>query len=117
MSITNHVIWDKVKPFVDVQVYAPDGGHKNPRVRIELRRVPVDLAGEFLAATMPCVCCGNTIHPIRHRAAPTKRGAAGNLYYAPSCPLSVSVGCSRGSEARDEYSLIKSIFRPDLGQS
>lgn len=115
MSIVVQPLWQQVKSYFKIEVYARDGGHKKPRVRIEVLRMPPALEAQALGLTMPCVACGADIHPIRSRKPPgNKRGAARHAYYAPCCPLSVNVGCSRGGAARDEYIRVKHILRPDL---
>ncbi len=115
MTITKTKLFEELRPFFHIEVYDKDGSTRTPRIRIEFRSMPAELKARALAFTMPCVACGEAIHPVRGRAAPKKRGTPDqNLYYAPSCTLAASIGCSRGGAARDEYALIKSIFRPDL---
>jgi hypothetical protein len=110
-------IWQKVQPYIKIEVYDKDGGHKHPRVRIELdSATPDELKKELLEFTMPCVACGHMIHPFRVRNAGSKRSShtSDHIFYAPTCPLNVNIGCSRGGEARDEYKRIKAAIRPDL---
>jgi hypothetical protein len=60
---------------------------------------------------MPCVAaCGRMVHPFR------ERGPGGHIYYAPCCPLHVSVGCSRGKAARDEYRRVVATVEPEKAQ-
>jgi hypothetical protein len=116
VSITRLPIFERLRPFFDIQLCVQDGSQRNPRIRIEFKGLPPDLEAEALKLSMPCVACGGSIHPIRSRNSAPKRGwRDANLYYAATCPLAVNIGCSRGGRARDEYSLIKSIFMPELG--
>jgi len=105
MSVIDLAIWPEVRPYVHIEKYIRDGGSIGKcRHRIELRAMPPPLRLRVLAVTMPCVACGRTIHPFRDRHAPAKRGRAnGHVYYAACCPLDISIRCSRGTEARDEY--------------
>jgi hypothetical protein len=94
-----------IKPYIKVEDYVREGGgSNNPRHRIEIHsNIPSAVVREALDFEMPCVACGAAIHPFRRRG-PTKRGVnVGHLYYAPCCPLNVSVSCSRGRAASDEY--------------
>ena len=115
MSILKHPIFEKLERFFDIQIYDKDGSTTDPRIRIEISELPVDLKAEALAATMPCVACNREMHPIRERAGKAGRGhTAQNLYYAATCPLEVNMGCARGRKARDEYRRVKGHFHPEL---
>lgn len=109
MSLLDHENWKDVRGWLNIQVYDRDGGHKNPRIRIELAdSAPLEIKRIALAITMPCVNCGSTIRPFRARH-PPKRGeeVARHVYFAAACPLEINVGCSRGAAARDEYLAIR----------
>ncbi len=108
-SIVQHPAWERLRKYFKIEVYARDGGAVRPRVRIEMLPMSTIDRVFALAVEMPCVSCGRTIHPIRRRASPPKRGPSKNLYYAPCCPLDVNIGCSRGSAARDEYITVKTM--------
>lgn len=97
-----HPLWPRLREYFRVEVYDRDGSARRPRIRIEVNTPRGALLGEALAATMPCVACGKSIHPIRLRET-GGRGHSGHLYYAACCPLEVRVGCSRGAAAREEY--------------
>lgn len=105
-ALSQHQLYKKLEPFLKIEVYAPDGGHKHPRVRIEWKTIPPLLLAQALAATMPCVACGSSIAFVRQRKT-SGRGSTGRFYYAPTCPLTVSIGCSRGAAARDEYLAVR----------
>ncbi len=107
MSIVFHPLWPKLHRYFRVEVYDKDGGHRQPRIRIELTKMPEKLREKALALQMPCVACGQPMHPIRARG-------DGALYYAAACPLDVNIGCSRGKAAKLEYNRIRAVFRPDL---
>lgn len=94
-----------IRPFIKIESYLREGGGaRNPRHRIELYpRMPESVVRQALDFEMPCVSCGAAIHPFRRRG-PAQRGEnIGHLYYAPCCPLRVSIRCSRGRAASDEY--------------
>lgn len=115
MSFQNHPLWPRLRQYFRIEVYDRDGSARRPRIRIELDTPPADLLAEALRATMPCVACRNSIHPIRTRDQ-SGRGRTGHFYYAPCCPLEVSVGCSRGAAAREEYERFRPMMpRPKPG--
>lgn len=100
-------------PYLRVQRYDRDGGHKNPRYRIEfdfdvfikvLGPGNIGAPGRIL---MPCVACGSPIHPFRQRRVaktPSRRASGlGRWYYAATCPLDVNKACCRGDKAKEEY--------------
>lgn len=112
----DHPLWPRLRQYFRIEVYDRDGSAVRPRIRIEVDALPTDLQAEALAATMHCVACGKSIHPIRLRQPHAGRGHPGNLYYAPCCPLEVSVGCSRGAAAREEYERFRPLMpRPKPG--
>lgn len=111
MSVLDQPHLERFLLFLRTQRYDRDGGHKNPRHRIEfdydslVKEIP-DF-GPLEQMTMPCVACGSSIHPFRQRKVSTKPGrkaaASGKWYYAVSCPQNVNNSCSRGKAASDEY--------------
>jgi len=108
MSFVDHPRFAEVAPFFVVEVYDRDGGHTSPRVRLEVHPPDATTGLRWLTLAMPCVECGAAIHPIRQRAGESARGGPKkpsllHLYFAPTCPLAVSLRCSRGAAARDEY--------------
>jgi hypothetical protein len=102
-DILEHPFWPTLQPYLHIEQYDRDGGHADPRIRIEFKEVPPDVRERALALEMRCVACGEVIHPVRRR----KVGLPGSLYYAPSCPLEVRVGCSRGQAAAEVYRRFK----------
>jgi hypothetical protein len=100
MSLTEHHLWPLLAPFIRVQTYDRDGGHKDPRHRIEAA-LPDDpsIVAALLTMEMPCVACAAPILPIRTRKGTRDRRA----FVAVTCPLDVRIGCSRGRAAADEY--------------
>lgn len=103
VSITNHPMWPRLKSYLFVTRYDRDGGHEDPRIRIELRELPERLMHEAMFVQMACVCCGRPVNPLRRRVGDTDR-----LYYAPACPIGVRTSCSRSSETTLEYDRFKS---------
>ena len=114
MSILDHARWDKIQPYIKLQAYNREGGQSNPRIRIELMNSTPDHTKRVaLNLTMPCVACGNKIHPFRLRE------AAGNkvfgIYFAPTCALNVNIGCSRGIATRNEYVAVQKAITTKRG--
>lgn len=112
MTLLAHPAWPRLRPYVAVE---RDASSKT-RVRIELRRMPPALVAVALAVEVGCVACGRAVNPIRARKGPgNKRSEAvgHGLYVAPACPLSVNVGCSRGTAVRDEYLAIQNDLAED----
>lgn len=105
-SMTHHPLFKQIAPYIKIEKYARDGGHKNPRRRIELRSdIPVQLVKKALGLEVKCCACSNPIHPFR----PRLRGQGDrpeiprHIYVAVACDLATSVGCSRGLSAKNEY--------------
>lgn len=108
MSITNTKLWPTLKPYFYTENCKDTTGN-TARVRIEVRAMPAKLDKQARALTMPCVACGAPVHPIRQREK-GGRTTPGKMYYSPTCPLDVNVGCSRGSAARDEYDHMRKVI-------
>lgn len=104
MSVTHHSIWPKIRPYLFVIPYDKDGGHEDPRVRIEFRGVPAMLLHEAMFVQMACVECGRPINPLRRR-----EGDIDRLYYAVACPIGVRTKCSRSASAAAEYERFKAM--------
>lgn len=99
VSILSHPIWPRIANHLKVTEYDRDGGHDEPRHRIEFLSLPEALGREAAFVQMPCVCCKRPVNPLRRR----EGDGWDRLYYAPCCALGVRIACSRGAEARDEY--------------
>lgn len=99
MSITHAPIWSRISEYLVIEVYDKDGGHDDPRIRIEFRELPQALAVEAAFVQMACVACGRPIHPLRRR----EGDGWDRLYYAPCCPVTTRAACSRGASAHAEY--------------
>lgn len=107
MSIVFHPLWELLRPYLHVSLYDKDGGHQDPRIRIDLRDLPAELAISAADAIMKCVACRTRIFPLRQREGdPWSR-----LYYAPTCTLERSLACSRSPQAHIEYERFKEIWR------
>lgn len=54
MTITEHPLFERLAPYIKIEVYARDGGHKKPRRRIELNSKLMDkkLLQEALAVVV-----------------------------------------------------------------
>lgn len=103
MSITHSEIWDRIKVHLFVIPYDKDGGHEDPRVRIEFRGLARKLLDDAMFVQMPCVACGRPINPLRRR-----EGDVDRLYYAVACQIGVRTSCSRSAAAAAEYDRFKS---------
>lgn len=112
VSIVHEPIWKKLEPYLVVDIYDKDGGHEDPRIRIGFDDLPEALGRELAFFVMPCVTCQRPNHPLRRREGDEWT----RLYYAPCCPLSVRVACSRGRAAHLEYERFKGVkaARPDV---
>lgn len=103
MSITRHEIWPRLLPYLFVIPYDKDGGHEDPRIRIEFRGLPLLLSADAQIVTMPCVHCDRPIFPLRRREGDDHD----RLYYAVACPVGQRIACSRSSAAAAEYERFK----------
>ena len=104
MSITNTVLWPRIEPYLFVIRYDKDGGHEDPRIRIEFRGLPPRLMADAMFVQMACVECGRPINPLRRR-----EGDVDRLYYAVACQIGVRTACSRSAAAAAEYERFKSM--------
>ena len=105
-----HPFWPLLVPWVQIQTYDRDGGHRHPRHRIELRAPDLDtFRAAVLGIVVPCVACGRDIHPIRARHAAHGRPP---LYIAVSCTLHDRLGCARGAAASGAYTEIVNAVQP-----
>lgn len=112
MSIRNHELWPELRKYLVVQIYSRDG-IKRPRFRLNFRPMPPELFIEAQKIEVPCLACGEMIHPIR------KGTAFASLYFAGSCPLERKIACSRSRKVSAEYEAIKKDFEncvPDENQ-
>lgn len=104
-SILFEPVWARLAPYLHVVECAKDGGLDEPRIRIEFLRVPETLARELVMYEMRCVHCQRPNHPLRRR-----QGDDWNrLYYAPACPITTRIRCSRGRAAELEYERFKGM--------
>lgn len=98
MSITDLPIWSKLVAYLQVERYDRDGGHANPRIRIEFRDVPAPLMKDAMFTQTACCTCGRPVNPFRRR-----EGDHDRLYLAPACPIGIRIACSRGAAAAAVY--------------
>lgn len=105
-----HVLWPSLKPHVVVEEC------KDGRARLELNNsLSRTLLTDALRMCVCCVACGADIHPVRSRKRPGNKRSkvvGHGLYLAVACPLPKRIGCSRGKEARSEYTLIRAAVMP-----
>lgn len=104
-SIVFTPAWERVKQYLHVVPYAPDGGHADPRIRIEFLDVPEHLARELVLFEMPCVHCARPSHPLRHR----NGDDWDRLFYAPTCSIRTRMECARSRAAELEYERFKGL--------
>lgn len=104
-SIIFHPQWEHLKGYLHVVEYDKDGGHKEPRIRIDFLGLPERFARHLVLIEMLCVSCQRPIHPLRRRLGDDWD----RLYYAPACALEKNLGCSRSRAAELEYERFKGI--------
>jgi len=109
-------IFEAIQPYLRIQPYRRDSGARKVRHRIEFYGVPRELIIRAIAATMPCVSCGDPIHPFRvrktgrdHRMPEDHHG----FYFACACPLDKRIACSRTAAAAQEYEAVVRRLGPD----
>ena len=88
-DFVNTELFQELKPYIVIQVYDRDGGHKKPRKRIELRAgMPRELVVKALAFTAHCPACGRRMSPfrLRSRAGNQRGGNPQHIYFAAACP-------------------------------
>jgi hypothetical protein len=91
--------WERLKPYLVIDIYDRDGSAIEPRIRIGFDNMPDELGREMSFIAMPCVACGTANHPLRRRVGdPWSR-----LYYGPACQVAVRPACSKGRAASLEY--------------
>jgi len=109
MSVTTSIVflpaWEKIKGYLVVDIYDKDGGHKDPRIRIGFDDLPEAMGRELSFLEMPCVSCQRPIHPLRRRVTDDFT----RLFYAPTCPVTVRIACSRTRSAELEYQRFKGL--------
>lgn len=67
--------------------------------------MPERFARELTMYVMQCVACQRPNHPLRRRIGDDWD----RLFYAPTCPLTVRMACSRTRAAELEYDRFKGI--------
>jgi len=97
--LLDHPMWGELAPYMRIEVYDRDGGHQDPRHRIECRPMPANVLELALSLRVACCTCSEPMHPIRLRRGET----FGHAYYAAACPLDVSIRCSRTAQSRGDY--------------
>lgn len=113
MTLLNSPQFDLMRPYIFIEDYSRDGGHKNPRFRIELR-APLVVMHMALDLRLPCVACGHQMSPFRVRSGTRLKDYSAGIYYAAACPLSTNISCSRGAKATQEYMRVRAAV---LGRS
>jgi hypothetical protein len=104
-GVTDHELFPVLVPYFNIEVYDRDGGHPNPRKRIELkdRLMSDELVEWTLSAVVQCVRCGKEMHPFRARKPGLRGTRPSHIYCAVACPLNTNMACARGPEARQAY--------------
>lgn len=106
ISIVFTPVWKRLQEYLHIVECAEDGGITDPRIRIEFLDLPERLARELVTYQMPCVACERPNHPLRRR----EGDDWDRLYYAPTCPLTTRMSCSRGNAAMLEYERFKGLL-------
>lgn len=105
MSLLGYQEFLEWRRYIVVETYDRDGGHEHPRFRIELR-APVEVVQAALVFKMRCVACARHMFPFRLRSGSRVTAYGAGVYFAATCPLNVSMGCSRSRAAAEEYKLV-----------
>ena len=102
-SVTQHPLWPLLRPFVVIELYGRDTSRLRTRFRIEIKP-PAEghVLRALLAISMPCVICGQLVHPVRMRA-----GRRSRFYYSPTCPLEVNRVCRAQRIVTEEYARVR----------
>lgn len=100
MSIIDAPFWPELRKHIRLEAYDRDGGHENPRHRINVK-LPADIktTEELLAVTWPCAACGDAIKPVR-------LSSGWSSYLAVTCRLEKNLACARNPAAHHEYERI-----------
>lgn len=108
MNLFDHPIWPHLRPYASL-----DEGRAN----LDFLQLPDQLRELALGVVVNCVACGRPISPLRARAKSQRSRVAGSaterrLFYAPTCPTDVNVGCSRALAAREHKDwLVREIVK------
>lgn len=102
-SVMEHKLWPVLEPFLRVQRYDRDGGHRHPRHRIEVMN-PDDPEQrvELLGIEVACAACRAPMKSVRARRG---RGKP-TLFLSVSCELEHNVACARQAVSHVEYERI-----------
>jgi hypothetical protein len=112
ISIARTEVWKEISQYLHIVECAQDGGVDEPRIRIEFLGMPESLMRRMVNVSMPCVACERPNFPLRRR-----EGDAwdqGRLYYAPCCPISIRIACSRGRAAELEYERFRGMIGKEV---
>lgn len=106
VSLTLHPIWERLQPYLHIEVAPRDGGSlEDPRIRIGFSDLPEAFGRELVEITLPCVSCLRPIHPLRRR----EGDGFDRLYLAVCCPVGVRSKCSKTRAAMLEYQRYKAL--------
>lgn len=114
MTIFDHPLWPSIQPYA----LLAEG-----RDNLDILQPPDEVRAEAVNVTVPCVACGNLMHPFRVRARSGRSRVSGapeerRLYYAATCPTDVNPGCSRTVAAKSHKNLVRRMFgRPEKVQA
>lgn len=113
ISIIHLPVWKEISQHLHVVECVQDGGTPiDGRVRIEFLGLSEIAARRLVNTVMPCVHCQADNFCLRKRD--TDTWDQGRLYYAPACPLTRRIGCSRGRAAELEYERFKAFVGKDM---
>lgn len=103
-AFKEYLPWLRAIPAKDVRA----GKH----ARLELAsNTPGAVKWDAIQLYEACVSCGRHVYVFRTRASARGRNNASGIYLAVTCPLDVSVGCSRGRKAAEAYDAIERLIR------
>ena len=101
--------FEEFLPYIVVQPAHDTRGGRN---RLEVSRwMPLEMLGRALLFRGPCAKCARTIRVFRPRV------AGGGVYLAVTCPLDVSIPCSRGGASTAAYQAIAALAKYAQGEA
>ncbi len=110
-AIMNTPIWDNIRCNL---MLSGKGGNKF-NINISTNNMTQEFIENLLNYTMPCVSCGDLIHPVRCRKASRTEDhrSTSGLYLSSTCRVEVKPGCSRKAVATFDRNLIVRHLDPD----
>lgn len=103
LSFTKHPLFAVLSPYMYLD---PTGARGNVRIQLRRRKMPYGVRSQAAQLTMPCVACGEQMHPLRN-----------GKYFAAACPLTKNISCSRTANASIEYWTVRKALACPTAQA